>query len=592
MNQLVNITINGHRYRLEVPANLTLLDLLRHRLGLMGTKKGCDTGDCGSCTVLVDGKALNACLCLAVEVDGCQIETIEGLQTEAGLHPLQEAFVDHGAVQCGFCTSGMIMASKALIDEVPHAGDEQIKEAIAGNLCRCTGYQKIIKAVASVARPQREPTMMAREFGSNIGDRIPRAEARSLVTGQAVFLDDFELPGTLHGRILRSPHPHALILNIDTRAAFRLPGVWAVITAADTPKIPFCHMPITPNKLPLRDEKVRFVGDEVAAVAASNPEVAEEALDLIRVEYEQLPAVFDVEEAMREGAPILHDDCPDNVATRFARKFGSPDEAMAQADHVFEDEFDLPRVASCSMEPHGCIARWEADGRLTIYDSTQSINNIQEDLSVSLGIPLNKIRVISLHVGGAFGNKSALLPLEPIAAILSRKSGRPVKIIYTRREDFMAARTRYAMHISLRTGVSKDGKLLARQAKIITENGAYNNKAPGITAVTCNRIGNLYRVPHSSTEALVVYTNNQDGGALRGWGGPQAHFAIESQMDMIAHKLGMDPLELRLNNANQAGDVTPWGWRITSCGLSRCLRQAAASFRWELTDQPTSRRSF
>jgi CO/xanthine dehydrogenase Mo-binding subunit len=425
---------------------------------------------------------------------------------------------------------------------------------------------------------------MSRQITNNIGARIPRAEARSLVTGQEVFLDDFELPGTLHGRILRSPHAHARILAIDTSAAVRLPGLRAVITAQDTPKIPFCQMPITPNKLPLCDKKVRCVGDEVAAVAAVDPETAEEGLGLIKVEYEPLDSVFDLHDAMAEGAPILYDDCPDNIAMRFARKFGNPDEAMGRADHIFEDEFVLPRVASCSMETHGCVAWWRSDGQLIIYDSTQSINNVREALSVSLDMPLHQIRVISLALGGAFGNKSALLPLEPIAAILSRKTGAPVKIIHSRKEDFIASRTRYAMHIRLRTGVTKEGKLIARQARIITENGAYNNKAPGITAVTCSRIGNLYRVPHSSTEAVIVYTNNQYGGALRGWGGPQAHFAIESQMDMIAHELGVDPVELRIKNANQEGDVTPWGWKITSCGLKQCLKQAAASFTNNFTD--------
>ena len=418
---------------------------------------------------------------------------------------------------------------------------------------------------------------MSFELHNNIGEKKPRVEAQSLVTGQAIFLDDFELPGTLHGAILRSPHAHARILSIDTKDAERLPGVHAVITAQDTPKIPFCQMPITPNKMPLCDNKVRCIGDEVAAVAAVNMATAQEALSLIRVEYEVLPAVYDTRDAMAKGAPIIHDDCPDNVATRFNRSFGKPDEAMAKADHVFEDEFTLPGVVSCSMEPHGCLAHWQADGQLVVYDSTQSINNIHDDLSKCLNIPKHNVRVIALAVGGAFGNKSALLPLEPIAAILSRKTRHPVKIISSRKEEFIASRTRYSMRILLKTGVTNEGVLVARHALILTDNGAYNNKAPGITSVTCSRIGNLYRVPHSKTEAIIVYTNNQYGGAMRGWGGPQAHFAIESQMDIIAHKLKMDPLAFRLKNINQEGDVTPWGWQIKSCGFRECLEQAAAN---------------
>jgi 4-hydroxybenzoyl-CoA reductase alpha subunit len=416
---------------------------------------------------------------------------------------------------------------------------------------------------------------------SVIGKNIPKIDSIHMVVGEAKYLDDIKLPGMLYGKVLRSPHPHAKILNIDMSNANRLSGVKAVITAADTTKVKFCHLPITPNKMALADERVRFVGDEVAAVAAVDEDIAEEALELIKVDYEILPAVFDPEEAMEPGAPKIYEECERNIASYFVRNFGDIEKGFKQADYIFEDRFSSPPVVSCTLEPHGCIASFDISGKLTIWTTTQNPINIQRALAYVLKMPMNQIRVINTFVGGAFGNKSVILPLEPITAFLAKKINRPVKIINSREEEFIATRTRYSMIIYLKTGVKKDGTLTAREARVITNNGAYNNKGPGITLLTCNRIGNLYRVPNSKTEAFIVYTNNQYGDALRGWGGPQAHFAVESQMDIISEGLKMDPLELRLKNANQSGDTTPWGWKITSCGLSDCLKESGKIAGWD-----------
>ncbi|MCX5908618.1 MAG: molybdopterin-dependent oxidoreductase, partial [Deltaproteobacteria bacterium] len=418
------------------------------------------------------------------------------------------------------------------------------------------------------------------EEESIIGRRIPKLDSVYLATGEAKFLDDIQPPGMLYGKILRSPHSHARILRMDTQRAAKVPGVKAIITAEDTTKVKFCHLPITPNKMVLADERVRFVGDEVAAVAAVDEETAREALDLIQVEYERLPAVFDPEEALKPGAPLLYEDSPNNIASHFVREFGDLDLGFREADQVFDDRFNCPPVVACTLEPHGCIASFDGSGKLSIWTTTQNPYNIQKALAGVLRMPMHHIRVLNTFVGGAFGNKSVILPLEPIAAFLSQKTRRPVKLVNERWEEFISTRTRYAMVIYLKTAVKKDGTITARDARVITNNGAYNNKAPGITLLTCNRIGNLYRVPNSRTEAWVVYTNNQYGDALRGWGGPQAHFAVESQMDIIAEALKMDPLELRLRNANQPGDTTAWGWKITSCGLSECLQEAARISVW------------
>jgi|MudIll2142460700_1097286.scaffolds.fasta_scaffold03880_4 4-hydroxybenzoyl-CoA reductase alpha subunit len=416
---------------------------------------------------------------------------------------------------------------------------------------------------------------------SFIGKRVPKIDSIYMATGEAKYLDDIKLPGMLYAKVLRSPHPHAKILNIDTNKAMKYPGVKAVITAEDTTKVKFCHLPVTPNKMVLADEKVRFIGDEVAAVAAIDEVTAEEVLDLIEVEYEILPAVFDPEKAMESGAPKIYEDCENNIASTFVREFGDIGKGFNEADLIFEDRFTCPPVVSCTIEPHGCIASFDISNRLTVWTTTQNPYNIQRALAGVLKIPVNNIRIVNAYVGGAFGNKSVILPLEPIAAFLAKKTNRPVKLVNNRQEEFISTRTRYSMIIYLKTGVKKDGFLTSREAKVITNNGAYNNKATGITLLTCNRIGNLYRVPNVRTKAFIVYTNNQYGDALRGWGGPQAHFAVESQMDIIAEALNMDPLELRLKNANQSGDTTPWGWKISSCGLTECLKEVARISKWD-----------
>lgn len=415
---------------------------------------------------------------------------------------------------------------------------------------------------------------------SVIGKRVPKADAIYKATGQAKYIEDVFLPGMLHGKILRSPYPHARLLRIDFSRAAKVPGVKAAITSADTTKVKYCQMPISPNKMALADEKVRFIGDEIAAVAAIDEEVAEEAINLIQVEYEILPSVFDPEKAMEADAPQIHADSPNNIAAHFVRTFGDMEKGFREADLILEDRFTCPPVAPCVLEPHGCIAAFDVAGKLTIWTSTQNPYNVQRALAIILKIPLHHVRVLNTTVGGGFGNKSTILSIEPIAAFLSQKTNRPVKILNSRHEEFTTARTRYGMVIYLKTGLKRDGTLTAREAKVITDNGAYNNKGPGITSVTCNRIGNLYRVPNTRTEAFVVYTNNQSGDALRGWGGPQAHFAVESQMDRIAEALELDPVDFRIRNANQSGDVTPWGWQITSCGFIECLQEAAKMVDW------------
>lgn len=418
---------------------------------------------------------------------------------------------------------------------------------------------------------------------SVVGKRLPNIDSFSKVTGEAKFCNDLVFPDMLFGKILRSPYPHAEIVSIDTKMAVKLPGVEAVMTAQDTPKIKYVHLGgAYEDKLPLADKKVRYIGDEVAAVAATDEKIAEKAIRLIRVKYKILPAVFNTEEALKPEAPLIHGDRSNNIAASVTREFGDVEEAFKQSDFVFEDRYEVQAQAHCCLEPRSCVAMFEQKGNLKIWTATQSPYFVQKELAHILNIPLTKVRVMEIHVGGGFGARSKVCEDEAICAFLAQKTGKPVRITFTREEEFTTTRIRHPMVIHLKTGVKKDGTIMARQAQIITDNGAYNHMGPAVTGVAGSIVASLYRVPNVKIELLTVYTNKHFGGPFRGYGNPQATFAIESQLDLIARKLGIDPVEIRIKNANRYGDITPVGWKITeSCGFSECLREAADKIGWK-----------
>ena len=371
--QPVTFIVNGDRKDLFVEPQWTLAEVLREHLGLTGTKIGCDSGDCGACTVLLDDKPVLSCLTLAVTADGCEIRTIEGVAQNGALHPLQQSFLEHGALQCGFCTPGMILTSTSLPNGESHPlTGLEIREQLSGNLCRCTGYQKIVDAITG----DNPATSGLRDPKSELKiDGVPK------VTGSAQFTDDISLPGMLYGKILRSPHPHARILSLDTAKAQRLPGVLAVMTGNDL-QTKFGILPSSQDETALAVDKVRFVGDGVAAVAAVDEFTAQEALKLIDVQYELLPPVLTMKDALRTDLPKLHGETKydDNAAKRVALEFGNVDEGFAEADYVREDEFFYDASTHAMLEPHSALASFDpppnsADyrgGNLTLWSSTQT----------------------------------------------------------------------------------------------------------------------------------------------------------------------------------------------------------------------------
>jgi xanthine dehydrogenase molybdenum-binding subunit len=422
----------------------------------------------------------------------------------------------------------------------------------------------------------------------NVGKRIPKADAAEKATGKAIYIQDLKLPGMLYGKILYSPHPHARILSIDTSKAEKLPGVKAVLTGYNIPPIKFGFYK---DNTPLKAHKVRSCRDEVAAVAAIDPEIAEEAIDLIKVEYEILPAVFDPEEAMQEGAPLIHEEHlggkekkPTNVLNLPWRLVaGDVEEARKNSAYVAEDRFKVTWVTHCCMGTSGCVAQFDLKNNLTMYANTQIPSLAQRDFTdalTTMGLSGKKVRVIKTTIGGGFGSKLDTYAFEYIAILLAYRTRKPVKIVFTREEEFFATSPRQPAIIDIAQGCTKDGKLTFRDVKMILDNGAYTSWGATTPSVMMMPISSLYKVPNVRYIAKCVYTNNTYCQAMRGYGNPQATFAIDSQIDILAEMAGIDPLDFRLRNANTPGEITPQNFKVQTCGLRECIDAVAQKLDW------------
>lgn len=603
--RLLHFVLNGDPVEVGIRDEETLLEVLRARFGLTGTKEGCGQGACGACTVLLEGSPVFACSTLAAQAEGRSVLTIEGLGGGGSLHPLQAAFQELGAVQCGFCTPGMILCAKALLDRNPHPSEEEVRAALAGNICRCTGYSRIVEAVLSAAErisaaeassagasecdggPERRlvgthaliPAGGLAGAHGQVGSRQPRIDGIAKIRGSAVYTADLRLPGMLVGKILRSPHPHARIRGIDARAALELPGVRAVATGADAP-VKYGVLPVSEDEYPLAVGKVRFVGDEVAAVAAVDEQTARAALELIRVDYEILPAILNPKEALVRDDVKVHEHTQEaNIERRVELSFGEVEAALAASAHVREDSFRTAGASHAPLEPHCAVAQYE-DGRLTLWTSTQVPHYVHRALAKVLQLPAERIRVVKPALGGGFGGKGEPLPLEFAASLLAIKTGRPVKIQHEREEVFLTHRGRHPYHMKLRTGVTADGALQAVDFDCLLDGGAYGS----FGVVTLYYSGQLltlpYHLPAYRFTAARVFTNKPPCGAQRGHGAVAPRFAFESHLDRIAADLGMDPVEIRRRNAVSPGHYTVNGLRVTSCGFEECLERTADRIGW------------
>ncbi|RJP55616.1 MAG: xanthine dehydrogenase [Anaerolineaceae bacterium] len=654
----ITLKINGIEHTLDAPASATLLAALRG-LGFHGVKFGDEHGLSGADTVLLDGKPVNAGSMLAAQAEGHSVATIEALgehpeqgwRKTDGLHPLQRAFVESGAIQCGYCTPAQILAAKSLLEKNSNPTEAEVREAISGVLCRCTGYLKPVQAVLKAAAEMRgdEPIDIRSinwDFGTpapdspatdapassptsvlvrpkvvvtpesqtwqTVGKPEIKVDAIKLVQGKPAFAGDFEKRGLLHAKVLHSPHAHAKIKKIDTTKAKSLDGVAAVLTWQDIPRVVYSTAGQSdPIPGPLDtfslDNKVRFVGDRVAFVAAETPEIAEKALSLIEVEYEILPAILDSREALDNPVKIhdepeyvnFADSNPDkNLAAHIRIDIGDVEKGFAEADEIFEAEYEVPKVQQAHIEPHVAVTYWDEDDRLVIRTSTQVPFHVRRMLAPVLGLPVKRIRVIKPRIGGGFGGKQEVL-MEDVPAHLTIATKRPVIYEYTREEEFIAARSRHPMRIKMKTGVKKDGTITANSMYALSDTGAYGCHALTVTGNTGHKSMALYvgdgeyrKSPNIRFYADIVYTNTPPAGAFRGYGVPQGYWPLDRHIEKIARAMGFDPIEFRLKNAIHPGEYHPFStaWNegreprpeiIHTVGLEQCVVQGKAAIGWD-----------
>ncbi len=570
-----SLRVNGKPYQVTANPKAFLMDVIRDDLRLTGTKDGCATGHCGSCMLIMNGKAVRSCIIPMKRVDGAEILTIEGLGggEAADLDPIQQAYIDQGATQCGFCTPGFIMATKALLDENPKPTLDEIYEAHRWNICRCTGHNSIIRAIQQAAGQPVMPLPAVKAPQTAISRPLPRPDAVEKVTGSGIFADDLYIDGMLHARALRSEYPHARLVSVDVSKAAALPGVVAVLTAEDIPGRKNCGVHEIDWPV-LCYDKVRYPGDAIALVAAETEEIAAEALDLIVVEYDPLPVVTGPKEAAAPGAPAVHAE--GNLLEHYHLEQGDVEAGFASADVIVERDYSTQTVEHAFIEPEAGLAIPEISGRITVYCGGQIPFSDRSQIAATLNLPEDRIRVINCLIGGGFGGKEDV-SVQIHIALLAQATKRPVKMVLSRKESLLVHPKRHATLIRLRTGARKDGTLVAHQAEIYGDAGAYASLSGHVMLRATTHAAGPYEVPNVVADTYAMYTNNVPSGAFRGFGVTQSTFAMECQMDVLAETLGITPLEIRRKNILAPGKRTLAGQLLTeSCGLPQALEAVAA----------------
>jgi len=576
----MSFEINGKDFQETPRAGQCLRTFLRE-LGHFGVKKGCDAGDCGACTVLIDGEPVHSCLIPAFRADGHTVTTIEGLAPEGSTHPMQQAFLDAQAFQCGFCTAGMILTCASL----NQAQRQDLGASLKGNLCRCTGYRSIEDALNG------KKNIEDAAAGTAFGRSLPAPAGPQVVRGAARYTFDTTIEGLLQIKILRSPHPHARIISIDKTAALAVPGVHTVLTFEDVPDRLFSTARhekswMDPDDTRILDNVVRFIGQKVAAVIAETEAAAEEGCRRLIVSYDILPAVVDPEQAIAAGAPLIHSDktteqrvanAQRNIVAETHGEFGDVASALAQSAVTYEGTFTTQRVQHAALETHGGLAWVDPGGILNVRSSTQVPFLTRRALAEIFDLPPDKVRVFCERVGGGFGGKQEMF-VEDILALAAIKTGRPVKLELTREEQFISTSTRHPMRVTVTAGADKDGMLTALQLDVLSNTGAYGNHAGPVLFHACSESIAVYNCPNKKVDAVAAYTNTVPAGAFRGYGLPQTQFAVEAAIDELARRLGISPFEFRRRNVVKSGDpmLAPPGSEYHdviygSYGLDQCL---------------------
>jgi CO/xanthine dehydrogenase Mo-binding subunit/aerobic-type carbon monoxide dehydrogenase small subunit (CoxS/CutS family) len=585
-------TINGRKIARNAKPHQRLLDFIRDDLNLTGNKEGCGAGECGTCSVFVNGVLMKSCLMPLAKAQGATIETVEALAKTGELSVLQKAFHKTGASQCGYCIPGMVMAATAALRTNPFADREEIKERLGGNICRCTGYQKIFDAV-ELARDVQNGRLPANALledeakeGDFIGKNVRRIDTPSKVSGRLKYAGDMTMPGMLHVQVLRSPHAHARIVSIDTSAAEAMDGVEGVITCADVPGEDGFGVFVNDQPVMARD-KVRYVGEAVAAVAAESALVAKRALSAIKVEYQPLPAVFAPDEAMQPGAPVLHDYAPDNLTTHIPIRVGDVEKGFAESDLVVEETYATQPIEHAYLEPEAGLAYVDHDGVVTIVSPDQNITHHRHMLARIIAKPISKVRFIMSPVGGGFGGKEDMI-YQGMLALLAMKTHRPVRLVFTREESIVSTAKRHPSRTVLRMGLMRDGRIRALEMKMICDGGAYGLSTEGVMRKAAILAAGPYAIPNVKVDTYGIYTNNTPSGAFRSFGALQTAFATESHLDICAERLSLDPFEIRRINAMRDGALTHTKAKLTSVSLTRALNVLEKASGWE-AGTPNSR---
>lgn len=579
-NQPITCVVNGNVVSVSPRYfNWSLARYLREALDLTGVKQSCDSeGACGACNVIINGKAKRACLTKVSTLDQAHIETIESLQFKPGQtpHPLLQTVVQDGIFQCGYCAPGALLSAKALLDDNPNPTDAEISRAISTVICRCAGLNRIDRSI------QRAAAILRGEAPSTWTQQDTENEERILnrLTGKEKFAADISFPDMLVAKAVRAGVPHARVLHIDISRAETMPGICKVLTAKDLPGRNLMGS-ITPDQPVFCDENnpVRYVGDTLAVVVGNTPEEVQAAAAAVEFELEPLTIVTTTAQALAPDAPVLHErlkeahpDSP-NVLAHFSTRKGEEDTGFAHADVIVESDYDVPFVEHAYMEIETSIGVPEDDGTITVYCGTQGPVEMQHQVAASLDLPLEKVHIAHLFMGGGFGGKEDITGQIHVA-LAALLTGKPVKSTWTRAESLAVSTKRHAVRMHYKTGATRDGALVASEATIIGDTGPYASVGMAVLGRTAVFACGPYVVPHVKVDSYAVHTNNAISGAFRGYGSPQVAFAAEIQMEKLAAQLGMDPMELRLKNALRLGDTTITGDLMVpevGVGIEACL---------------------
>ncbi|MEI6594000.1 MAG: molybdopterin cofactor-binding domain-containing protein [Bacteroidota bacterium] len=584
----INLKVNGKKFDLLVNEHEMLSSVIREKVGLTGTKVGCEQGSCGACTVVVNNEPVLSCITPAMRFDGAEITTIEGVSQNGELNRLQEKFVEKGAIQCGFCTPGMVITALDFVKKNPNPSLHEIKDALSGNLCRCTGYKKIIEAVAEYANEEfagkKEPQTLNHKLQTGtVGIPRPYIEATKKVQGIADYADDHKTKDALHIKFVKSIFPHANILSIDTTEAMKLQGVRYIATGAELP-ITFGVLPLSQDETAMAIEKTRFVGEYVAAVAADTEEIAFEACKLVKVKYKPLKAFLTIDESLNDigTAEKIHNTTKfnNNVHKKAELRFGDQQQGLKDAEIVSKMSFEMMGINHGFTEPHASTAFWDENG-LTMISATQVSHYLHRALAKTMEVPLGRVRVIKPYLGGGFGGKSDPFAHEIIVAHIARKTGKPCRVRLSREEVFLNNHGRHPTKMDIQLGANKDGMLKVLDAEIAIDGGAYGS----FGIVTSYYNGVLLQAPYKldnfGFRTHRVYTNKPQCGAMRGHGAVNSRFAVESMIDDIAHRINMDPVEMRIKNFLEPNSLTVGHYRITSNGVKEAIDRVTKQSDWK-----------